>query len=388
MPNFKIPKQSKTFVFTNYELDFNYKKAIEDPEVQYIAYGNEICPTTGRPHHQGWIRFRKDSGYSTTKKMCIKLSKKYLSGCWMEGMGGSLAQNDTYCAKENSGLLIEFGARPKQGERGDLKDVVARVVAGESVDEILLDDPGFYHQFGRTLRDAEDIAMRKRWRKWMTLGVWLWGPTGVGKSHHMYAGYTNDTHYVKNLAESFWNGYTGQPVVLMNEFRGQIKLGELLDIVDRWPKMLPIKCREQQPLLAKTVFITSSKPPEDVYKEALSDKESFAQVQRRFVIVKITEDMSRLDVCKAIRSGVTNKAARVMDMFGYRHMRFTAWPVRTDAMKALFQWRTSIPSTKGTKRKACEIECCDQEDPGDCMPDSDGSYCQAEWAEEFDGPAY
>lgn len=308
MSNFKIPAQSRTFVFTNFNLDFDYKAVVDRPGVDYIAYGAEVCPTTNRAHHQGWIRLSNSKGVSTSVKNCIKLSKEFLGGCWMEGMGGSLAQNDRYCSKENSGTLIEFGTRPKQGERGDLKDVVARVMAGASVDDLLIDDPGFYHQFGRTLRDAEDVALRKRWRTWMTMGIWLWGPTSVGKTFHAMTGFDGASHYVKNLKEEFWNGYTGQANVIFNEFRGQVKFGELLDLVDKWPKSVPIKCREQQPFLAKKVMITSCKPPEAIYSGALDQAESIAQLERRFIVIHLDRRYSKGEMGALIKKGTKRMA--------------------------------------------------------------------------------
>lgn len=40
-----------------------------------------------------------------------------------------------------------------------------------------------YHQYGRTLNAVEDITLRQKYRKWMTEGIWIYGKTGVGKSH-------------------------------------------------------------------------------------------------------------------------------------------------------------------------------------------------------------
>lgn len=131
----------------------------------------------------------------------------------IEAMRGSLQQNTKYCSKQNE--LNEWGNRPAQGNRADLDSVVQRLRNQETTaEDICLDDPVYYHMYGRTLERAEDILQRKRFRTEMTKGVWLYGPTGVGKSHRAFEGFTPETHYVKNIEDQWWDGYTGQETVI------------------------------------------------------------------------------------------------------------------------------------------------------------------------------
>jgi len=303
----------RTFVFTNFKLDFDYEEMLARvPDVRYVAYGLEKAPSTGRLHHQGWIYFK--SKQSDSKKARGKLAQLiFKAGTFMEGMQGSLQQNDTYCSKNTAGELVEFGERPKQGDRGDLKDVVARVTQGERVDDILIDDPVFYHQYGRTLRDAEDVAARHQKRTWMTVGVWVHGPAGVGKSHYSQANYSPITHYTKNLKESFWNGYTGQPIVCLNEFTGQIDFQEMMDIVDKWPYCVPMKCREQRPFLARTLFINTCHAPEEVWPTQMEDPQKRRQFARRFVTIAVSEDTSPHEFNVKMRDGVLKLALLAAD---------------------------------------------------------------------------
>ena len=52
-----------------------------------------------------------------------------------------------------------------------------------TADEVALQNPAFFHQYGRTLREVETVALRQRWRTEMTEGVWYTGPAASGKSH-------------------------------------------------------------------------------------------------------------------------------------------------------------------------------------------------------------
>lgn len=278
----KAPKdmRSRLWCFTNYKLEIDYQKIIDQTSAVYIAYGNETCPTTGRPHHQGFVLFEsqrcsmkgvvKDMGGAMTVKMCK----------------GSLVQNEDYCSKE--GTLIEFGVKPHQGARVDLETMRDQIMSGKrKVSEILVDDPIAYHQYGRTMEKLEDVAMRKRFRTEMTQGIWYWGKTGVGKSHKAYEGFDPCTHYVVANDGGWWDGYTGQETVIFNEFRGSVTFSELLDLCDKWPKTVKRRNREPAPFLAKTLIITSSMAPEDVYRNILSNEESLDQLNRRFQVIHL-----------------------------------------------------------------------------------------------------
>ena len=139
------------------------------------------------------------------------------------------------------------------------------------------------HQYGRTLDRLEDIRMRSVARTEMTKGVWLWGPTGTGKSHR--AANMEGTQYWWTNDNGWWDGYKQQDVVILNDFRGNIAYGEMLQMVDKWPYAVRRRGREPMPFTSKMVVVTSSLHPKDVYKN-LSAEDKLAQLERRFDIIK------------------------------------------------------------------------------------------------------
>lgn len=275
--------KTRWWCFTKFNgLDFDYQALIESGDVTYIAYGPEVCPTTGRKHHQGWM-------YRASPSDSVKGTAKLLNKAHVEQMFGRIDQNDEYCSKQTQGVLVEFGVKPKQGERNDLKTWASLVTNGEvTVDQMAVEEPQAYHQWGRTLAKVEDVALRRKARTWMTEGTWIWGPTGTGKSKAAFADYEPSTHYVFKNDGGWWDGYTGQETVIVDDFRGEIRFGELLRLVDRWPMEVRRRNREPAPFLAKRVIITSSMRPEDVYS-GIHRGDSLGQMERRFTVLKMEQ---------------------------------------------------------------------------------------------------
>ena len=259
---------------TNYDLDFDWQKYLDESSAQYVAWGDETCPTTGRKHQQFFVYFMNQR--SSKKDVAKELGK-----CHVEPCKGSLQDNEAYCSKEGS--YHELGTKPAQGKRKDLEDVRDEILAGKSVDDITCDNPMMFHQYGRTLSKIEDIALRKKFRTEMTKGYWIWGPTDVGKSHVALEGYSNESHYLWKEDNGWQDGYTGQETVIINELRGGIPYSEMLQLVDKWPYFLRRRNKEPVPFISKRVIVTSSLPPEDIYPN-LSARDTLGQLLRRFEV--------------------------------------------------------------------------------------------------------
>lgn len=276
-----FPKKTRSFCFTNFNVEADYDEIYARGQLSYLGYGLEEAPTTGRLHAQGWLHFinPRSTGVGALKKIGIELG-----GAHVEPMRGSIRQNEAYCSK--AAELAEWGTVPQQGTAADLKETIARMGQGEtSVDAIVMDDPHYFHMYGRTLDRAEDIANRTLYRDTMTEGIWLWGPTGVGKTHRAMEGFDPSTHYVKCLQDQWWDGYAGHKVVLLNDFRGQITFSEMLQMVDKWPHSVRRRNRQPFPFVAEKVIVTSSLHPKDVYKNVLESGDSLGQLTRRFQII-------------------------------------------------------------------------------------------------------
>lgn len=254
----------------------------DESKMKYLIIGKETCPSTNRKHWQGYVEFKNPYTLNSIKKL-FKDDKIHV-----EARKGSARQASDYCKKE--GNFKEYGSISKQGERTDLDRLKDEILTeGLKVDDIVIDNPTMYHQYGRTLHKIEDLKMRKIFRTEQTKGIWYWGETGVGKSHKAFEGYTPDTHYVWQYEQSGWqDGYCQQETVIMNEFRGQVKYSELLELLDKWPYSVKRRHREPMPFTSKLIIITSSMHPKDIYTN-IDAKDSLKQLYRRCEIVEITK---------------------------------------------------------------------------------------------------
>lgn len=251
---------------------------------KWYVVGKEHAPTTGTPHLQGAVYFK-------SAKTRSAITKGVGTGGRWFGMRGTCQQCLDYCTKEDKDAAV-WGEMPQQGERTDLNKLRDRIVAGEKVDDIILAEPVVGYKYGRPAREMETIVRRQAWRKWKTELIWYWGPTGTGKSWHCFQGYSPETHYLKNGSDKWWGGYSGQDIVVINDFRGAIEFDELLRLNDHWPHNVSVKFQEDRPFVSKKILISSSLHPEEVYRNrAANDK--LVQFCRRAEIVHLTECMDK-----------------------------------------------------------------------------------------------
>jgi hypothetical protein len=102
-------------------------------------------------------------------------------------------------------------------------------------------------------------------RDWKPEVVWLWGPTGCGKTRRAFAESNADDRWVSNSSLRWWDGYDGHSDVIIDDFRGDFApFHTLLRILDRYEYAVEVKGGMRQ-LLARRIWITSCLPPDKVY---------------------------------------------------------------------------------------------------------------------------
>lgn len=243
----------------------------------------------GTPHIQWAVYYKNKISFSSIKK---ELPKSHIEP-WIGTAKDNLAYikgpyNKDGKSKPINPTAVEWGTMPTQGCRTDLKQICQDIANGRTLSDITLEQPDIYHQYGRTLSYVEDLQLQRKFRTTLTIGIWYYGRTGVGKSHKAFEGFTPETHYNHPLADrGWWDGYTQQGTVIFNDFRGEIPFNQMLQIVDRWPYSVPRRGRHPIPFTSHTVIVTSSCHPRDIYRYSLDENDRFDQFARRFRIIEL-----------------------------------------------------------------------------------------------------
>jgi hypothetical protein len=295
-----MSNRNRSWCFTLNNYTEEEHKNICNVECEYLIVGKEVGEN-GTPHLQGYIYFKNPRTMGGVKKL---LGNKV----HLEISRGSAKDNKIYCSKE--GDFFEKGDMPQQGERTDLIEIKKNIEEGKkTVDEITMENPTIYHQYGRTLEKIEDIAMRNKFRDFTTTCTWYWGPTGTGKSHKAFENFNPETHYVLSTRDNgWWEDYKQQETVIINEFRGQIPYSFLLELCDKWPIKVPRRGRPPLPFLSKKIIITSSMHPKEVYKN-IEEKDSIDQLLRRIDIIFLDKSAQKCT------GGNTNPCAPLIKIF-------------------------------------------------------------------------
>lgn len=278
------------WTFHNYT-DVNIEQ-IKKTKYSYINFGKEICPTTGTKHLQGYSEFV--CGLTRTA-----FQKRMGQKIWCESAKGSAKQNKIYTSKD--GLVYEDGIPKKMGKRKDIDQIREVLKSGGNMRQIV--DVANSLQ---SVKMAEIYLKYKEKSRTRRPIVWyFFGATGTGKSYlalKLAQQIAKEDIYTHSLSEEkWWDGYDGHKVVILNDIRGSwCRFSRMLNILDETECRIEHKGGTRQ-LLAEHIFITSSKPPEELYPRIGED---INQLTRR---IKHTYDFTgRLELLNEIKTARQN----------------------------------------------------------------------------------
>ena len=290
------PPRSHYFCFTYNAARLPTKEAVrglvEDhvPDVvRYLIIGEETAPSTGRKHYQGYVQFASCVQMTTAK---TRLAALGFSGAHVEIARAGHIDNINYCRKEDTDAL-EVGAPVGQGMGGGGRPAHANLAERirdrevKTVREAMLADPVRWAVHATGLRQLiERLATPRRLDDMPTI-IWRFGDTGTGKSewcqHQLDSLEDASLCYVYSSGQKGWfDGYEGQPYVIMQELRGHDFLPSvLLQLFDKYQCRIQVKGGFVN-VLAHTFWITSPVHPRALFPNAFKQNEGKAdQLKRR-----------------------------------------------------------------------------------------------------------
>ncbi|QDJ95265.1 replication-associated protein [Capybara virus 29_cap3_1096] len=250
--------------------------------IQYLIYGAEHTDNPQQtPHFQGFVIFKTPRKPST---ICNLLG----GHCYVAfpKQGDPSARCANYCKKE--GFYLEFGTLPGQGGRPAGDDLSASELRQQAI-TWLQDDANKYCRFKdipATLLMTQGFLNAWTARRKVQLGpdrpdlkiITIVGPTACGKSfasHNIFPDHAKC--FYGNSGAWFSNG--DAPVLLIEEFSGQIPLQKMLTILDHYPFQLEEK-GGFAPALYTTVVITSNITPDHWYSNSIKQGKMAEEAMR------------------------------------------------------------------------------------------------------------
>lgn len=211
--------------------------------------------------------------------MFATLQKRFY-GSHIEPALGSNQENRDYIRKEGKwaddtkketnlpDTFEESGELPLDKYSGQKENAAmyGMLKSGASNFEILEEFPNAMNKLDKIDRARQTVLEDKFKDEFRTLDIWyIWGETGVGKTRDVMEkyGYSN-VYRVTNYTHPF-DGYKGQEVILFDEFRSSLPIGDMLIYLDGYPVALPCRYADKQACYS-TVYIISNIPLEQQYR--------------------------------------------------------------------------------------------------------------------------
>lgn len=275
-----IPKkeQARGWVFTINNPDPHESIIFVDgiPEqVRYIVYQREKG-AEGTEHLQGYVQFTKPRLRTWIVKFLYN-ERMPFARAHLEIARGTPEQNKAYCTKMDTRVdgPWEMGKPSKSGDRNDLTAVFDKLKIDGDVRSV----PGdVMIKYGSNVLKVGALC-RAPWRPNLRVLTFI-GKTGVGKSWQTHTRFPDVFMPYYGNSGLWWDGYIDQSTILLEEFRGQIQLSKLLQILDPYPLHVEVKggCMAAR---YSTVIITSNSAPEFWYKNEDGSREPDLQALYR-----------------------------------------------------------------------------------------------------------
>ncbi len=271
----KMVSRKWCFTLNNYnEADkLRLAEAITDGLVSFLLYAEEIAPTTGTPHLQGYLEIaKKKTGRSLKNLLAI-------SNLILIKTKGDLESQKKYCSK--SGELISMGVPMQQGARTDLAAVKLMLEDGTQTQDIADAYFGTWCRYRQSFDIYRHLVLKKP-RTWMPEIYIYWGRTGLGKTKKVHDDNKPEDIWSWNGNHKFYQGYDMHDVALFDDFYGGISLPYMLKLCDQYPMIVNIKNGECNWQPTKIYFTSNIDPRQWWPDEPQAKTDAFFRRVREF----------------------------------------------------------------------------------------------------------
>lgn len=266
------------FTWNNYPPD--YRTRLQAIDFRYCLAGEEVSPSTGTPHLQGYIYFASAKTVSRVRTL--------LPGCHVVPARGTPSQNIAYCKKTRpcdgnpNAVVFESGDPPMDPTQRGENERICWQNAWE------LAKLGRIEEVRADIRVRQYSSLRKIERDYMPTverlsgpcGIWIYGQSGAGKTRAVLDQFPECYPKPRTI---WWDGYQNEEVVLLDDLdKFDIKLGgKLKHWADAYPFIGESKGSSMK-IRPKRIFVTSQYRIEDIW----DDHQTRDALHRRFIVIE------------------------------------------------------------------------------------------------------
>lgn len=239
---------------------------VDESRVSYVCYANEICPSTGAHHVQGYVEWTGTLSPAQKRAALGQPAEGNFVGFLIAH--GTLIENQAYCSKEGRGL-VQLGVPREPGKPRELKELQAAVRKGISVEKLVREDEKYGSAFVRSYRGLREYAnvmhdsnaLRAMPHVAIHIGPGGCGKTSLARTLCIQSGwrYAAVDDIDGNGGNGWFNSYTDHEALIFDNVGRDWKFSYnfLMRICDRYNCNVPTKGGFVNLKNLKAIFFTS-----------------------------------------------------------------------------------------------------------------------------------
>lgn len=280
---------------------------LEFPTLKYFCMADEIG-AEGTPHTHIYVTFSSRVRFSTIKK--------HFPEAHIEPAKGSVKSNIEYVKKSGKwkesdkadtrieGTFEEWGTPPTQkGRNMDMQELYDLINEGYSNADIIALNNDYILNIEK-LDKVRTILLTEKYKGLRRLNlkvIYISGATGTGKTRGVLDTHGDANVYRVSDYKHPFDLYACQNVLVLDEYRSQLAISNLLQYCDIYPIELPARYANKYACY-ETVYIVSNWKLEDQYREVQQDNpESWQAFLRRIHEVRTYAEDGTITIYNSVK---------------------------------------------------------------------------------------
>jgi hypothetical protein len=277
------------------------------PTLKYFCMADEKGEE-GTPHTHVFI--------ALTSRVRFNKLKKHFPTAHIEATKGSVDQNINYIKKEGekyadkahtkiNDTFEDWGEKPPNNKsiNWELNELYELIKAGYTTGQIVEENPDYILYLDKIdrLRLTMLTEQYKEERRLNLKVIYISGATATGKTRGTLDKYGDSNCYRITDYKHPYDSYICQPVLIYDEFRSQLSISHMLDVLDIYPMSLNARYSNKYACHDTAVVISNLRLEEQYADAQTYDPETWKAFLRRIHHVKHFNEDGTIEVYNSVQ---------------------------------------------------------------------------------------